>query len=80
MWRLWSCPEPGDESWSHGTHGGYGATLCQEAGAGATGRVAALELPRAGTQELGPRDTWAHLSARLALCLDLELVCGVPDL
>jgi hypothetical protein len=43
-------------------------------------RVAAPELPRAGTQELGPRNTWARVSARLAICLDLELVYGVPGL
>jgi hypothetical protein len=61
-WRLQSCPEPGGLSWSHGTRGGSRAALCQEAGAGTMGRVAAPKLPRAGTQELGPWDTWRHLS------------------
>jgi hypothetical protein len=45
VWRLRSCPEPGGGSWSNGTRGGSGATLCQKARAGATGRVAAPELP-----------------------------------
>jgi hypothetical protein len=44
-WRLQSYSEPGDGSWSHGTCGGSGAALCQEVGVGATGRVAAPELP-----------------------------------
>jgi hypothetical protein len=58
------------------TRGGFRAALCQEEGAGATGRVAAPELPRVGTRELGPRDIWTRVSARLALCLDLELIRG----
>jgi hypothetical protein len=42
------------------TRGDSEAALCQEARAGTTGRVAAPELPRAGTWELGPQDTWRH--------------------
>jgi hypothetical protein len=36
--------------------------MCQEAGAGATGHVAAPELPRAGTHELEPWEMWRHPS------------------
>jgi hypothetical protein len=39
MWWLQSCPEPGDGSRGHGAHGGSGAPLSQEAGAGATGHA-----------------------------------------
>jgi hypothetical protein len=38
-------PEPGGGSWSHGIGGGSRAALSPEAGAGATGHVAAPELP-----------------------------------
>jgi hypothetical protein len=41
-----------------GARGGSGAALGWAAGAGATGHVAAPELPRAGQQELEPQDTW----------------------
>jgi hypothetical protein len=44
------------------THGGSGATLSQEAGAGATGHMAALELPWAKRLELERRDTWRSRS------------------
>jgi hypothetical protein len=40
----------------HGIHGGSRAVLSQEAGAGATGHMAALELPHARRRELVPRD------------------------
>jgi hypothetical protein len=53
MWWLQSCREPGGGRWSHETHGGSGAALCQEAGVGATERVAAPELPRAGLRSWG---------------------------
>jgi malate synthase len=45
------------------THGDSGAALCHKAGADATGRMAAPELPRAGTRELGPRDMWLPRAA-----------------
>jgi hypothetical protein len=45
MWWPRRCPGPGDRSWSHGAHGGPGAALGLVAGAGATGHVAAPELP-----------------------------------
>jgi hypothetical protein len=51
---LRSCPEIGGRSRSHDTRGGSGAALCQEAGAGATGRVPAPELARVETREPGP--------------------------
>jgi hypothetical protein len=41
-----------------GTHGDPGAAPGWAAGAGATGHVAAPELPRAGQRELEPQDTW----------------------
>jgi hypothetical protein len=44
------------------TCGDSGAALSQEVGAGATEHVVAPELPRVGTRELWPRDTWPHLS------------------
>jgi hypothetical protein len=47
-WNAWQHPsylEPGLRSWGHGTHGGTQAAPSQEAGAGATGGVVALELP-----------------------------------
>jgi hypothetical protein len=47
-WQHLSCPEPGLRSWGHGTHGGTRAAPSQEAGAGATGGVAAPELPVSG--------------------------------
>jgi hypothetical protein len=37
--------EPGGESWSHGARDSSGAALSQVVGAGATGHVAAPELP-----------------------------------
>jgi hypothetical protein len=54
MGRFQSCPELGGGRWSHETRGGSGATLSQEAGAGAVGHVAVPELPR---QEAGARAT-----------------------
>jgi hypothetical protein len=42
----------------HGTHGGSGVTLSQEAGVGATGHVTVLELPQAKRRELEPWDMW----------------------
>jgi hypothetical protein len=59
-WRHPSYPKPGGRSWRPGTHGGNRAVLSQEVGAGTTGRVAALELPRVGRRELAPRDAWRH--------------------
>jgi hypothetical protein len=52
---MLSCcgPEPGDESWIHETCGGSRAVVSQEAGGGATERVAAPELPRAGLRSWG---------------------------
>jgi hypothetical protein len=50
-------PEPGDGSWSHRARGGPGAALGLMAGAGATGHVAAPELPWAWWWELESRDT-----------------------
>jgi hypothetical protein len=44
-----------DPGW---TRGGPGAAPGLAAGAGATGHVAAPELPRAGQRELEPQDTW----------------------
>jgi hypothetical protein len=44
-WQHPSCPEPGLESWGHATCDGTRAAPIQEAGAGATGGVMALELP-----------------------------------
>jgi hypothetical protein len=44
-WQHHSCPEPGGGSWSHGTRGGSGAALGQEAGAGAAGHMVTPELP-----------------------------------
>jgi hypothetical protein len=44
-WQPRSCPVPSGGSWSHGAHGGSGATLSPEAGAGAMGHVTAPELP-----------------------------------
>jgi hypothetical protein len=41
-----------------GARGGPGAALGWAAGAGATGHVAAPELPWAGQRELEPQDTW----------------------
>jgi hypothetical protein len=52
------CPEPEARSWSHETHGGSRAALCHEAGADATGRMTAPELPQAGTREQGLREVW----------------------
>jgi hypothetical protein len=46
----------------HGTRGGSGAALSQEAGAGAMGHVAAPELSCARRRELAPQDTWQHPS------------------
>jgi hypothetical protein len=40
------------------THGGPGAAPGWAAGAGATGHVAALELPRARQRVLEPQGTW----------------------
>jgi hypothetical protein len=70
---YFNSPQPID---LHGTCDGSGAALSQEAGAGDTGCVAAPELPRVETQELGPWDTWVRVSARLVLHLDLEFVRG----
>jgi hypothetical protein len=47
-WGTWgpqSCPGPSGGSWSHGTHGGFGAAMSPEVGAEPTGHVAAPELP-----------------------------------
>jgi hypothetical protein len=44
-WRLQSYIEPRGRSWSHGIRGDSGATLIQEAEAGATGHMVAPELP-----------------------------------
>jgi hypothetical protein len=43
-WQLHSYPKLGGESQIHGTHGGSRAPLSREAGAGAMGHMAALEL------------------------------------
>jgi hypothetical protein len=48
----------GSGSWSRRTRADPGAALGWAAGAGATGHVAASELPRAGQRELEPQDTW----------------------
>jgi hypothetical protein len=53
-WQHPSCPEPGLRSWGHETHGGTRAVPSQEAGAGAMGGVAALELP------VSDGITWCH--------------------
>jgi hypothetical protein len=47
-WQHPSCPEPGLESWGHGTRGDTRAALSQEAGASTTGGVVAPELPVPG--------------------------------
>jgi hypothetical protein len=53
-----SGPGLGSGSWSRRTRGGPGDTPGWTAGTGATGHVAAPELPRAGQRELEPLDTW----------------------
>jgi hypothetical protein len=45
----------------------------------AVGHVAASEPTSAGRQVSVMRDTWWHVAARLVLCLDLKLICKVPD-
>jgi hypothetical protein len=47
-WWHPSYPEPRGRSRCHGTHGGTRAAPSWEAGADATGRVMAPELPQAG--------------------------------
>jgi hypothetical protein len=39
MWRLRSCPEPGDRSRGHEARGGFGAPVRLKAGVGATGHA-----------------------------------------
>jgi hypothetical protein len=57
-WRPRSCPGLGSGSWVCRTRGSPGAAPGWAAGAGATGHVAASELPRAGQRELGRQDAW----------------------
>jgi hypothetical protein len=57
-WRPRSCLGLGSGSWSRRARGGPGAASGWAAGAGATGHVVVLELPRAGQQELEPQGTW----------------------
>jgi hypothetical protein len=47
-WQHPSCPEPRLGSWGHGTRGGTRDASSHEAGAGATGGVAAPKLPVTG--------------------------------
>jgi hypothetical protein len=54
-WRSRSCPGLGSGSWSRRARGGPRAAPGWAAGAGATGHVAAPELPRAGQRELEPQ-------------------------
>jgi hypothetical protein len=44
----------------YGTRGGSGAALRQEAEAGATRHMVAMELPCTRRRELAPRDVWQH--------------------
>jgi hypothetical protein len=63
------------EAGATGTHGGPRAALSREAGAEATGTCGdpgATPSREAGAGALGHTGMRAHM----ALCLDLELVCG----
>jgi hypothetical protein len=73
-------PEPSQWVWCLGTHGGAGAHLGWEAGFKVVGHMAASDLTSAGRLDPMPRDTWWHVVAHPALCLDVKLVHRVPDL
>jgi hypothetical protein len=63
-----------------GPHGSTGAYLSKEVRSKAVGHVAAPKPTSAGSCGLKLQLTWQRVDARPAPCLDLELVCGVPDL
>jgi hypothetical protein len=79
-WKRRSSTQEGGEARGHGTRGSTGAHLSKEVRFGATEHVAAPEPTSAW--RCGPKLqlVWWRVYARPAPCLDLELVCGVPDL
>jgi hypothetical protein len=79
-WRRRSSTQQGDEAQGHGPRGSTGAHLSKEVRSEATGHVAAPKPTSAGRCGAKLQLTWQCVDARSAPCLDLELVCGVPDL
>jgi hypothetical protein len=84
-WAVWHhpiCLEPGLRSWGHGTHGGTWAILSQEAGAGGTRGVAALELPVPGGitrchGHVGACECTSYPSSWLRACMWGYPICRV---
>jgi hypothetical protein len=72
--RTRGAPEPSLRVRSHGTHGDVEAHLGWEAGPRAAGHMVAPAPTSAGRLDLVLLDTWRHVCARLAPCLDLKLV------
>jgi hypothetical protein len=73
--RTRGTPEPSQQVWSHDKCGGFRALPIREARSGATGHVVASEPTLAGRKVPVLYDTWWHVGARPAPCLDLKLVC-----
>jgi hypothetical protein len=78
-WRRRSPPEQGGGVWSYRTHGGSGALLSWKVGFGAAGHVTTLEHSSTGRWGLELQDTWQHVVAHHAPCLDLKPMCGGTD-
>jgi hypothetical protein len=72
--------QQGSEVRGHGPRGSTGAHLSKEVRSGVAGHVAPPEPTSAG--RCGPKLqlVWQHVDARTVPYLDLELICGVPDL
>jgi hypothetical protein len=75
-WRHQSSTQQGDETRGHGPRGSTGAHLSKEVRSGAAGHVAAPKPTSVG--RCGPKLylMWQRVDARLAPCLDLDLICG----
>jgi hypothetical protein len=79
-WQRRSSTQQGGEARGHMTRGITGAHLSKEVRSGAVGHVAVLYPTFAGRCDPKLQLAWQHVDARLAPCLNLELVCGVPGL
>jgi hypothetical protein len=76
MWQHRSPPGQIGEVRGHGTRGSVGARLDRELRSGAVGCVIAPEPITTGRLGSRLQDTWQHVHARPAPCLDLKPVCG----
>jgi hypothetical protein len=80
VWRRRSSTQQGDEARGHRPRGSTRAHLSKEVRSGAVGHVVAPEPTSVGRYGPKLQFVWQRVDARTAPCLNLEHVCGVPDL